>query len=1262
MKKLPLIFIILPFIVYSQSPSFYFNEGLINDNAIFIESKNWMICFPNAASSGILVGEKISIWDVSNGIVLKNISLGNRTVRGIQLTYSEKYFVIEFNDAFEIYETRSLNRIRAISRDPNFESFCYISERLDVAFVPDGLTTTKYSLIKSEDKGEAMKTRIGFYDWTKERINGDSLLIRRGDTVQIVSLTKDIAKDILYEKELLGNHETYYSCHYVSFAARGNTLLISLTGFANKKKILLWDIASRQVLSESNFDFMDHYYYLSVDKSKLLIFSNSYVPENMKGGYQFLAVAVKDNKLTAVKEHFQNLDSLNSFSVSDYTWKHGIFTLRCHNKKTVYIYNTSNNRQFSVFCEDVLPKVDVLDENLVLIQDQDLTSTRIFHLPSEKVLVINNAKWRSYSFSNELRKNKINFYTREKNHTYSFYRIKNTEDLTKLYSFFNISSKISPSLKSKIAESIRCELYFKGESSSEALNINPVLGRKNELLFNLSSGAVEFVQSNSFLSGSQPISGNNVYCKFSNSPKRNIFGQLEIDSAYFYESRTNNIIAKCTPNRLAKLAHAYIPSISFIASNSASDKLLVHNGIDSIYQLQILDKKLKSFNAVKYETYPSHLIGYCNRDKNIYQIGNSELVIYDASTGSRIRSIAGNFASQGISVVDSKYVSVDSHRRIVILGDFVEGSSKPIKWNNQQWIFNSVISGVSKYSAVAFSFEGTGDLSIFNTNSGKEIYHANKKYSSPGAFLDSDHFLYFNPSGLPEEVNFKNGRTNTFISAISVGPPEDFYFSESDNLLLSTSTNNLYIWDIPGRKLLYNLIVADSSHYFLQNNEGYYSYDKIEANQILCRLQSETTYPQQLDFIYNRPDLFALNPVTAKFLYQLYLQRLKYHKIKLGDLSRASILERPHCTLVSDNESNISETPYFQLRLRSSGKIKSRKVLVFVNSVPYLEAPIRYQISHDTTFSIELQTGANKIVSYYLGENGIESNYVEKTIIYQGGKNGEQEDVFFIGMGVGTYKHPGMNLRYSTKDIIFLDSLFRSKYGRHYFSLIFLDSALIKTKITTIKNWLRKTKVNDKVIIAASGHGLLNDSLKFFFATYNASAIDPEKGISYDELENLFHGIKARKRLLLLDACHSGEIDQTYQHRNKHSELTLEEELANSKAIVSSKLKTGGVGLQESFELMRSLFADPSFNNGTVILSAARGNQMANEGDAWNNGAFTYSIKQGLVKSLADLDHDHHISVSELKIYVILSVPQFTGGAQKPTLRRDQADLDWLIW
>jgi hypothetical protein len=81
-----------------------------------------------------------------------------------------------------------------------------------------------------------------------------------------------------------------------------------------------------------------------------------------------------------------------------------------------------------------------------------------------------------------------------------------------------------------------------------------------------------------------------------------------------------------------------------------------------------------------------------------------------------------------------------------------------------------------------------------------------------------------------------------------------------------------------------------------------------------------------------------------------------------------------------------------------------------------------------------------------------------------------------------------------------------------------------------------------------------------------------------------------------------------------------------------------------------------------VVISSAGGGEYAFEGEQWKNGVFTYSLREGLLNGLADKNHDNRITVSELQNFVLNNVLKLTGGKQKPTMRQENIDNDFVIW
>src|SRR5204863_264565 len=77
---------------------------------------------------------------------------------------------------------------------------------------------------------------------------------------------------------------------------------------------------------------------------------------------------------------------------------------------------------------------------------------------------------------------------------------------------------------------------------------------------------------------------------------------------------------------------------------------------------------------------------------------------------------------------------------------------------------------------------------------------------------------------------------------------------------------------------------------------------------------------------------------------------------------------------------------------------------------------------------------------------------------------------------------------------------------------------------------LKNAGVDDTVVILVSGHGAydLSQEATYYYGTYNVDVKNlPATAVSFDEIESLLRDIVPRRKLLLLDTCESGEMDDS---------------------------------------------------------------------------------------------------------------------------------------
>ncbi len=513
--------------------------------------------------------------------------------------------------------------------------------------------------------------------------------------------------------------------------------------------------------------------------------------------------------------------------------------------------------------------------------------------------------------------------------------------------------------------------------------------------------------------------------------------------------------------------------------------------------------------------------------------------------------------------------------------------------------------------------------------------------------------------GQSEQQKKSKPHTNNITSLI---------LAEKHKLFISSSTDNtVKFHNIKTGELVATLLLVDSIDQFLVLPDNNYTGTKRAISMVNFR-KDNVVYPfEQFDLQYNRPhEVYKALGVKDTALLTVYKRawekRMKRAGIKEEDFT--SNIHVPQIRLLNEDyiPANTNSNK-LSLQLNSTDDtyfLDHYKVLV--NDVPIAGGDLRIpgQKSHENTdsVSIELSNGLNKIQVSVNNEKGTESPYVTTYIEYRPTTTVSAPATYFIGIGVSNYKDESRTLHYADKDIRDLAGLFKSRYPDLKIDTL-LNQKATKENILRLKEKLSKTKVDDRVIISVSGHGILSDSLDFYYATYDMDFEKPsQRGILFQELESLLSDIPSRKKLLLIDACNSGEIDKEDPMAiAKNGNPCKDLKTYNSKGgKVSKSTETTTGTTQNSFMLMQELFADTRKSNGAIVISAAAGSEYALEDSKWKNGVFTYSFKK------AFQENPKNYSVGQLKEYLIQSVYLLTCGRQKPTVRVENLEFNWNIW
>ncbi len=489
-------------------------------------------------------------------------------------------------------------------------------------------------------------------------------------------------------------------------------------------------------------------------------------------------------------------------------------------------------------------------------------------------------------------------------------------------------------------------------------------------------------------------------------------------------------------------------------------------------------------------------------------------------------------------------------------------------------------------------------------------------------------------------------------------------YSPEKKCLLYTSGNQFFQYDIRNGKKLASYLKIDSTDYVVLTAKGYYQATPT-ATKLLHYVTKDLkviTF-EQLDVKYNRPDkvleaIGSTDTLLINSYRKAYQKRIK--KLGIDTTQFKDGYSVPESDFINRDAIEYEQsTDKLTLKIKGfDSTYKLDRFNIWVNEVPLFglrgkSIKSKNKNGFDTTISITLSQGENRIETSITNVNGTESYRMPLFVKYTPAIPKETK-LHFIGIGINQFANPDYNLSWSVKDIHDLAIKLKSKYPNITIDTLF-DKAVTKENILALKQKLLLLNEDDKVIISYSGHGVLSKEFDYFLSTYSINFINPEeKGLAYDDLESLLDNIKPRQKLMLIDACHSGEVDKDEIAKIEASKKELSTNGVTTKSSIKVIPKKN-LGMANSFELMQSLFVNVGKGTGATIISAAGGMQYAQERGDLKNGVFTYSIIEAF-------NNNPTLKVSELKKLVGEKVTQLTNGLQKPTSRNETNNYDWVIW
>ncbi|MBR9859848.1 hypothetical protein GYB22_03695 [bacterium] len=571
------------------------------------------------------------------------------------------------------------------------------------------------------------------------------------------------------------------------------------------------------------------------------------------------------------------------------------------------------------------------------------------------------------------------------------------------------------------------------------------------------------------------------------------------------------------------------------------------------------------------------------------------------------------------------------------------------------------------------------------------LYHENKKlviydlYSGREWVQDLDDVqdLYFLKNGLgllvDEDNSFKTVALKNETLELSgnfTGHQDQItaasYDALRNKIWTSSKDGSVKVWSEHAQELILSIVPVGKQDCIYITPDNYYMTNTASLDHFGFKKGADFFLPEQFDPIFNRPDIVMqrlgyADDMLLEAYHHAYLKRIK----KLGftpDMLRTD-LHLPEFEIFRENNASHAGAS-MEVRFEAKDSLYMLdRVNVWVNDVAVFGTrgiSLRQLKVHEysTKIQVPLAKGINRVQMSVMNSAGAESyresfeveSYVGKAL----------SDLYVLSIGVSEYQDSRFNLTYAAKDARDVAETFKeSKYYDNINVKVLDNESVTKESIIEVREFLADADINDVVIVFIAGHGLLDDSLDYYYASHDMDFEDPAKrGINYQLIEDLLDKIKPLKKMLFMDTCHSGEVDEDDFNRYSMIRNEQEEEKVKKRGVAIMELNENNkaMGVTNTSELMRSLFLDLRKGTGATVISAAGGMEYALESKKWQNGLFTYCMLNGLQNGEADLNRDGEIWLSEIQKYVFEKVSELSDGAQQPTSRIENKLLDYRVW
>ncbi|MFC1714746.1 caspase family protein [Candidatus Poribacteria bacterium] len=590
--------------------------------------------------------------------------------------------------------------------------------------------------------------------------------------------------------------------------------------------------------------------------------------------------------------------------------------------------------------------------------------------------------------------------------------------------------------------------------------------------------------------------------------------------------------------------------------------------------------------------------------------------LWNVSTGQNIHSFSGH-ADAVMSVTfspDGHYALSGSDDKTMKLWDVITGRKIRTFFGHTYQVWSVAFSPDSSY-VLSGSYDRT--MKLWDVKTGQEIRtfsgHSDAIYStvfsSDGRYAlssSADKTMKLWEIGTGKELRSFSGHTWQVTSAA---------FSPDDRHALSSSwDNSVRLWEIATGKLLLIRLHLDEVDWVASTPDGRFD-GSSDAIKLLHYAKDNKSIPLESLF-----DKFYTPGLVAQVMSGEELAP------DAPDI-RKGIEIPPLVRIVSPEAGQILKVQTVDVVVEAVDQGGGLEDIRLYHENKRLEGEgkgmgVRPSAGVQRIFTVTMMSGMNTLRATAYSWDRTEANPFEITIEVKIPE--AKADLYVVAVGINTYKSTNHNLNYAVADARAISHSL-SKHGEGIFrevspQTVFDEQATRSGIEAALRRVERDARPEDVFIFFYSGHGVMSEGSEqepadFHLVPTNMTQMYgndvglAERGVSAAQLRDMCQQIKARKQLLILDACQAGALADTFAIRGA----------AEEKAMA---------------QLARSA--------GVAVLAATGAEQLAREFKALEHGLFTYALLQGMEGSADGSPKDGKVTVSELSGYVQDQIPELS--------------------